>query len=390
MHAVILNWQLGTNFGWGLLGLNLFAQWAHDQELQPIMGMPIKQDQLYGVDPLRHSRIWPTAQASNEFLTALGDVDPTRAINAIQIDCIGNDFESATPRRSRRMIGRTIFETSATAPARELLKKYDLLLTASNWNAAMLKQATGRDAAIIHEGVDLSLFCPAPRSGWLDPDRFYIFSGGKVEYRKGQDLVLMAFRRFASRHADAMLVTAWHSPWPQYSVGFRGRLDASINLNTAGMLDVPRWAVENGISARQVLDVGRIANILMPGVLREMHVVLQPSRAEACTSLPVKEAMACGLPVIAARNTGMLDILTDDNCLPLRRQGAVVPINNLGTDGWGESDIEEIDAALESVYQDRDAGAATGVRARQYLIDNGRSWQQHAASLKQWVLANAA
>lgn len=200
----------------------------------------------------------------------------------------------------------------------------------------------------------------------------------------------MAFRRFASRHADAMLVTAWHSPWPQYSVGFRGRLDASINLNTAGMLDVPRWAVENGISARQVLDVGRIANILMPGVLREMHVVLQPSRAEACTSLPVKEAMACGLPVIAALNTGMLDILTDDNCLPLRRQGAVVPINNLGTDGWGESDIEEIDAALESVYQDRNAGAATGVRARQYLIDNGRSWQQHAASLKQWVLANAA
>jgi glycosyltransferase involved in cell wall biosynthesis len=128
----------------------------------------------------------------------------------------------------------------------------------------------------------------------------------------------------------------------------------------------------------------------MPGVLREMHVVLQPARAEACTSLPVKEAMACGLPVIAARNTGMLDILTDENCLALRRQSAVIPINNLGTEGWGESDIDEIDAALEFVYQNREAAAAIGARARQSLIDNGRTWQQHAAALKQWVLANAA
>ena len=390
MHAVILNWQIGTNFGWGLLGLNVFAQWAHDRELQPIMGMEVKPDQLYGVDPLRHSRIWARAQASNQFLATLGPVDPTRAINAIQIDCLGNDFESAIPRRSRRMIGRTIFETSATAPAREPLKKYDLLLTASNWNAALLREATGRNATVIHEGVDLSMFCPAPRSGWLDPDRFYIFSGGKVEYRKGQDLVLLAFKRFAARHPDAMLVTAWHSPWPQYAVGFQGRLDAPIKLNTRGMLDVSRWAVENGIGANQLLDIGHIANVLMPGVLREMHVVLQPARAEACTSLPVKEAMACGLPVIAARNTGMLDILTDDNCLPLRRQSAVIPINNLGTEGWGESDIEEIDAALESVYQNREAGAAIGARARQHLIDNGRSWQQHAAALKQWILANAA
>ena len=265
-----------------------------------------------------------------------------------------------------------------------------MLLTASTWNAALLRGATGRNATVIHEGVDLSMFYPAPRSGWLDLDRFYIFSGGKVEHRKGQDLVLLAFKHFAARHPDAMLVTAWHSPWPQYAVGFQGRLVAPIKLNSRGMLDVSRWAIENGIGADQLLDIGHIANVLMPGVLREMHVVLHPARAEACTSLPVKEAMACGLPVIAARNTGMLDMLTDDNCLPLCRQSAVIPINNLGTEGWGESDIEEIDAALESVYQNREAGVAIGTRAKQYLIDNGRSWQQHAAALKQWILANAA
>jgi glycosyltransferase involved in cell wall biosynthesis len=389
MRAVILNWQIGTNFGWGLLGLNVFAHWAHDGQLRPIMGLPIQQDQLAGVDPVRHSRIWPAVLASNEYLAGLGAADPTRTIDAIQIDCLGNDFTSLVPRRSRRMIGRTIFETSALAPARELLKGYELLLTASHWNAQLIEAATGFRAHVIHEGVDVSMFCPAPRSGWLDPERFYVFSGGKIEYRKGQDLVLLAFRRFAARHADAVLVTAWHSPWPQYSVGFRGRLARPVELGARGMLDVSRWAADNGVDARQVIDIGRIANVLMPGVLREMHVVLQPARAEACTSLPVKEAMACGLPVIAALNTGMLDILTDDNCIPLRRQGPVAQINELGTEGWGESDVEEIDAALELCYQNRAAAQAIGARARQYLIDNGRTWQQHAATLKRWILENA-
>jgi glycosyltransferase involved in cell wall biosynthesis len=380
---------MGVNFGWGLLGLNIFAHLAHDKALRPIMGHPITQDQLAGVDPLRHSRIWGAAQISNAYLAALGGGDPTRKLNALQIDCLGNNFTDVSRYRSGVMIGRTIFETSALNSAAALLRKYDLLLTASTWNAEMLEAATGRTVRVIHEGVDESVFCPAPRSGWLDPDRFYVFSGGKIEYRKGQDLVILAFKRFAARHPDATLVTSWHSPWPQYSVGFGGRLESPIKMGQRGMLDVMRWVTENGLDPSQVIDIGQIANVLMPGVLREIHVVLQPSRAEACTSLPVKEAMACGIPVIAARNTGMLDLLTDENCIPLRRQSPVVAIDELGTEGWGESDIEEIVAALEFTYQNRKVAAETGLRARQYLIDNGRTWKHHVATLRQWLLDNA-
>ncbi len=390
MRDLILNWQMGTSFGWGLLGLNLFAHLAHDTQLRPIMGSPIAQAQLAGLDPLRQSRIWDAIQASNAYLESLGAGDPTRRINAIQVDAVGNNFSNDSRYRSGLMIGRTIFETSALTGARDLLQKYDLLLTASTWNAGLLQAATGRTAHVIHEGVDVSLFCPAPRSGWLDPGRFYVFSGGKIEYRKAQDLVVLAFRQFAARHPDAVLVTAWHSPWPQISRGFGGRLESPLRIGERGMLDVMRWVTENGLNPRQFIDIGPIVNVLMPGVLREIDVVLQPSRAEACTSLPVKEAMACGVPVIAARNTGMLDILTDDNCIPLRRQSRVIPIDATGTEGWGESDIEEIVAALEFAYQNRAAAAAIGARARQYLIDNGRTWQHHAARFRDWVVANAA
>ena len=47
-----------------------------------------------------------------------------------------------------------------------------------------------------------------------------------------------------------------------------------------------------------MIDIGLVPNPMMPTVLREMDVSLQPSRAEACTSLPVKEAMACDASVV--------------------------------------------------------------------------------------------
>lgn len=63
--------------------------------------------------------------------------------------------------------------------------------------------------------------------------------------------------------------------------------------------------------------------LVVPLVLRDMDVASQSSRVEACTNLPVKEAMACCAPVIAAPNTGMLDLLTADNSILLMRQTAV-------------------------------------------------------------------
>ena len=50
-------------------------------------------------------------------------------------------------------------------------------------------------------------------------DRFVIFSGGKLEYRKGQDIVIAAFKIFQKRHPEALLITAWHNVWPQFMTG---------------------------------------------------------------------------------------------------------------------------------------------------------------------------
>lgn len=386
MTPVFLNWQLNNGFGWGILGLNLFFQWANDPQLRPQMGSAIRDTDVMPMDPLRLQRAMPAIVASNQFLAGCRPRPDGRLdVDAVLIDAMGNDF-TGSPVHGRVNVARAIFENTRPEALRGRFEKYGEILTASSWNARIIEAATGRRPKVVFEGVDETLFLPGPRTGLMDPSKFYIFTGGKIEFRKGQDLVLLAFREFSRLRPDAVLVTAWHSPWPQMAAGFAGRLEHPVRLDGKGQVDVARWVADNGIDPARVVDIGRIPNAMMPAVLREMDVCLQPSRAEACTNLPVKEAMAAGVPVIAARNTGMLDLLTEANCLPLLRQGPVEAPEGWGVEGWGESEVDEIVAWLEYAYSHRERARERGLAARRWLIDNGRTWSSHARELKSWLL----
>src|SRR5262249_55865660 len=164
------------------------------------------------------------------------------------------------------------------------------------------------------QGVDTTHFHPGPRAG-LFGDRFVVFSGGKLERRKGQDLVVQAFCAFAQRRPDALLVTAWSSPWPQFARSLDQNPSLSpIPFRPDGQVDVIAWAQANGIPERQMLDLGRVPNADMPRILREIDVALFPNRAEGATNFVAMECMACGVPTILSANTGHLDLIRDGNC----------------------------------------------------------------------------
>ena len=385
-QKVLLNWELNYDFAWGILGLNLFSHWANDPDLVPFSAKPIANEQLGLLDPLRVSMISNAIIASNNHLEAMyaGATPHLHVEDATLVDPVGHG-SLGSPISGRRNIGRCIFENTNIAEFEGRLGKYDVLLCGSNWCADVLRRRTKREVSVVFEGIDQSLFCPGPRSGLIDPDKFYVFSGGKIEYRKGQDLVLLAFREFSRRHADAMLVTVWHSPWPQMSVGFKGRLDAPLGLDANQQLDVKKWAADNAVDPGRVIEILRIPNQLMPTILREMDVAIQPSRAEACTNLPVKEAMACGLPVIVGDNTGMKDLIQDGICMPLRTQGKVAGPENERV-GWGESDVGEMVEALEMLYRDRRRREKIGQAASQWIREH-RTWQIHAREMKKLVMS---
>jgi glycosyltransferase involved in cell wall biosynthesis len=284
-------------------------------------------------------------------------------------------------------MGRCIFEDTRLEELDEKLVRFDVLLCASHWNAQMLRANCNRRVEIIFEGIDPSQFHPAPKSGVLDRNKFYIFSGGKVEFRKAHDLVLLAFNEFSRRHDDAMLVTVWHSPWPQLAAGFQGKLQAPLELNPQGLIDVKTWVARNGIDPMKIIEIGQVPNALMPSLLREMDCALAPSRAEACTNLLAKEAMACGVPVILAANTGVNDLIAGGNSLPLTHQKTVRDYPHSGTEGWGESDVEEIVEALERLYSDTALRKRIGEAGSAWIVEAGRTWSNHARQLKSLLLS---
>jgi glycosyltransferase involved in cell wall biosynthesis len=213
-----------------------------------------------------------------------------------------------------------------------------------------------------------------------------IFSGGKLEYRKGQDIVVAAFRRFLERHSDALLITAWHNHWPQLitDLELAGHVRGTPRA-VNGTLLVRDWLEANGIPRHASIDVGCTPNALMGQIVREADVALFPNRCEGGTNLVAMECMAAGVPTIVSSNTGHLDLTATGGCFSLRTQRNVrrPTAYFTGTDGWGESDVDEIVDLLERLYADRaiaKSRAALGVDAMSRL-----TWSSQIEALLQAI-----
>ena len=89
--------------------------------------------------------------------------------------------------------------------------------------------------------------------------------------------------------------------------------------------------------------------------------------------------------MIAALNTGMHDLLDDDNASCCVGRPRIGGRRAASMEGWGESDVDEIVAALEHAYEDRAAPAPSACGPR-WLLANGRTWQAHAR-VEAWLLS---
>jgi glycosyltransferase involved in cell wall biosynthesis len=91
------------------------------------------------------------------------------------------------------------------------------------------------------------------------------------------------------------------------------------------------------------------------------------------------ECLACGVPTIVSDNTGHKDLVATGAPYALTRQRPVWQ-DGMGTEGWGESDVEEIVEALERVWRDRQAAERRGAFGAATMVD--WSWACFAARLR--------
>jgi glycosyltransferase involved in cell wall biosynthesis len=393
-RRAVIHWQITSAFAWGIRGLHTALAWAGDPELEAFCSLPIDPANL-AIDAEQRRLLTPFLDRSAGFQDGLRRFEGGYAmVGAPVLAGLGATFEPVRAAHNVRIagsptIGLPVFEEALAPVAVERARRYAALVTSSTWNERLLR-AAGFDAVrTVHEGVDSTRFHPGARRG-LFPGRFVVFSGGKAELRKGQDLVMRAFGIFAERHREATLVTAWHSPWPRLATTLdRTGVAAPVTLDNAGRLDVSAWAVANGVPVEQVIDLGTVPHGDMPSILREMDVAVFPNRGEGGTNQVAMECMASGIPVILSRNTGHLDIIEERNCFTLddQRVASFGFPGSDGVEGWGESRVDEIVARLEEVISDRSEAAR---RARQGAETiQKRTWAAHARQLKEIVASVA-
>ena len=176
---------------------------------------------------------------------------------------------------------------------------------------------------------------------------------------------------------DAVLVTAWHSPWQNLAQELdHSGITAPIVYDQNGRVNVSDWLIQNGIPSQNFMDLGLIPNNQIANTIRQMDLALLPNRAEGGTNLVAMECMACGIPVILSGNTGHLDLVQDDNCLILKDQKPVSHFK-VGTDGGGESQVDEIMNHLIFAYNNRDYLAHIGAQGADFMKQY--SWEKQSA-----------
>jgi glycosyltransferase involved in cell wall biosynthesis len=389
-EQVVLGWPISSLHGWGVYGLNLALQWAGDPDIALATAC---ESVGIDIDPLQARALAPFIVRSVALQNGLQQYANGQAsVGGTLLGGLNDSFQMPPCMHNVRVtgdptIGVIFFENALSPEAVERANLFPCTVTGSHWNEALLRAYGVKSVRTVHQGFDPAQFHPGPKPNLL-PDRFLIFSGGKAEYRKAQDLVLAAFKIFSERHPEAMLVTAWYNHWPDgiRSLDWSGLLPPVPLHKTTNQIDVAAWAAANGIGADRVIDLGTVPNPKMPAVLREMDVALFPNRAEGGTNLVAMEAMACGLPVILSRNTGHIDLIDGENCYPLddQRLAARGFAGIEGVPGWGESRIEEIVARLEEIFTGRAEARRRGQRAAELMAR--LTWRETARKMKDIVM----
>lgn len=371
LDRIALSWNIGHLHGWGIYGLNLvFAMLRRN--VQPLL--PHAPGRLE-LDPLRMNLLLPSLEQTRQFLQlrqrhpdrrlAVGD-----ALLLLSSDGHFRFFDGGI--QADRRAGVTFFNSVELdkrniAAASEL----PLILTGSTWNERILKERYGLNNVVnVLQGVDTTLFFPSAKRQ-IFPGRFVIFSGGKLEFRKGQDLVLAIFKRFHERHPEALLLTAWFNLWEENRSRFP---DRHVQGMPAQGEALSPWLGRH-LPRDSFVDVGAVPNPFMPSIVREADVALFANRCEGGTNLVAMECLAAGLPVILSDNTGHRDLIDDRRCYRLGDQGPVVdPESGALLEDWGESSVDEGVERLEEVYRNRQAAAQRGARAHAFMRDY--SWER--------------
>ncbi len=375
----LMTWGVSDKHGWGLVGLHLLLGMKKRNLQALLLEKPsyllTEKRFLDVVEPLLETiDLFEDAKRSQGSKI---EVSNTSVLHGLGNLCL--EPPKWKRFRGKKNIALIAFEdTTLNKEVIDRAMEYDMVVTHSTFNRDLLKNAGVENVPLAWQGIDPFELLPKKRKNVFG-EKFVVFAGGKIEYRKGQDLVLKAFRLFHEKHPDSILVTNWQSYWPEVSLSVNESnvLDQPLKISN-GKLQIKQWAVDNGIAEDAFCDLGFVERAQISQNYAEADVAVFPNRCEGATNLVAKEAMFCRVPTILSANTGHNDLIDDEKnvCVPLKKQTQVANPDGSRTH-WMESDVDEMVAALEWVYMHREEANKMAVNAFRF-IGKERTWKTFA------------
>ena len=217
-----------------------------------------------------------------------------------------NNFTPSAP-LGKRNVAMSFFEFALGPDAKANADKFETVFVGSTWCQQRCAEAGIHNTRVLIQGVDGDIFKPQPPR---EPDgTIRIFSGGKFEYRKGQDLVIAAFREFVKVHPEAHLVCAWHNPWPAL---FKTMAHTKVISPLAHGATQPEFfrslMRNNGIADSQFTILPQLSHTDLAREMANTDFGLFPNRCEGGNNLVLQEYASCGRRVVANAMTGHADV----------------------------------------------------------------------------------
>ncbi|RJQ51105.1 MAG: glycosyltransferase [Desulfobacteraceae bacterium] len=278
--------------------------------------------------------------------------------------------------------GYTFFENLLSDDSMENAKAFDCIFAGSTWCREKLNEKGISWADVLIQGIDPELFHPIHGEKPGARDHFVIYSGGKFELRKAQDIVIRAVATLQERHRDVLFVNCWYNPWPFSMNTMAGSPLIDYKPQKRFSIDYLKSVMsENGVDLNRTEFLPRIPQHELRKIYACTDVGIFPNRCEGGTNLVLMEYMACGKPVVATFSSGHKDILTDRNSLCIRSLKPIEVSNGSGRIEavWEEPDLDDIIDKLEFAYLHRDQIRRIGFQAGEDM--RCRTWAHMAGDL---------